>query len=54
MSTYNEMNLKELIIHTSVALRNNIIKQKTITSSIRQPEIPIRKEDHDCVNCNIF
>jgi len=57
MNNYNELNFKEMVIHTSVNLRNNIVKQKSFSPAVKQPEVPLENNntpDQECVKCRIF
>jgi len=47
------LSFKEVMIHASVTLRNSIVKQQNSPATLKQPEIPIEK-NNDCVDCKIF
>lgn len=51
----NDVSFKELMIHTSISLKNNTIQKTIVASSINKKEVPLDKHNgQECVNCRVF
>lgn len=52
----NEISFKELMIHTSITLKNPNIQKTILSNTTKKTDIPLDKttSNQECVNCCIF